>query len=67
MTIRYCDLVQKTFVLPTDATVLLQDVEEYEGPYIVKPIGGTRGRGIRVLPTVTEAEIKKMGRMVVQR
>jgi hypothetical protein len=46
---------------------LLRDSAAGGGPYIVKPIGGTRGRGIRVLAQINEEDIKGVSRVVVQR
>ena len=64
---RLADHVPKSWVLPQGAADLLRDSAAGGGPYIVKPIGGTRGRGIRVLAQINEEDIKGVSRVVVQR
>jgi len=59
--------VPKTYVLPEHAEQLQQDKSDYSGPYIIKPIGGTRGKGIRLVDKLDGEEAKKCGRVVVQR
>jgi len=59
--------VPKSWVLPRDAPDLLRDSAAGGGPYIVKPIGGTRGRGIQLFAELTEEDIKGVSRVVVQR
>mmetsp|Transcript_17601 Transcript_17601/g.58005 ORF Transcript_17601/g.58005 Transcript_17601/m.58005 type:complete len:582 (-) Transcript_17601:328-2073(-) len=60
------DNVPLTFVLPQHADELLAHHRRGGGPYIVKPVGGTRGKGIRLMTEVSDAFLKERRRLVVQ-
>lgn len=60
--------VPKTFVLPHTASLLAKEAEAGGGPYILKPVGGTRGKGIRLAKRLTADEISRIrGKWVCQR
>lgn len=43
------DIIPKTFVLPSDQSELRSSYLKGQGPYIVKPIASSRGRGIHII------------------
>ncbi|VDM33072.1 unnamed protein product [Hydatigera taeniaeformis] len=43
------DIIPKTFVLPSDQNELRSSYLKGQGPYIVKPIASSRGRGIHII------------------
>ncbi|EUB60336.1 Tubulin polyglutamylase TTLL5 [Echinococcus granulosus] len=43
------DIIPKTFVLPCDQIELRSSYLKGQGPYIVKPIASSRGRGIHII------------------
>ena len=64
---RLANHVPRSFVLPAHLPDLLRDSSERGGPYIVKPIGGTRGRGIQVHARLDEGMLRGLSGVVVQR
>ena len=64
---RLADHVPKSWVLPGGLADLVRDSESGGGPYISKPIGGTRGKGIKLWKKITEDYFKGVSRVVVQR
>uniref|UniRef100_A0A5K3FN36 Tubulin--tyrosine ligase-like protein 5 n=1 Tax=Mesocestoides corti TaxID=53468 RepID=A0A5K3FN36_MESCO len=43
------DIIPKTFVLPSELADLRTDYAKGHGPYIVKPVASSRGRGIHII------------------
>ena len=59
--------VPQSWVLPTGMHSLAKDNAAGGGPYILKPIGGTRGKGIKLFKEFSEEQLKGLSRVVVQR
>ena len=64
---KLADNLPKSWVLPGGMKNLLRDSACGGGPYIMKPIGGTRGRGIKLYTELTEEHLNGVSRVVVQR
>lgn len=47
-------VIPKTYELPQDAAQLQEDYDRENKFYIYKPAGSSRGRGIALIPNVTE-------------
>jgi hypothetical protein len=58
--------VPQSWVLPAGAQSLAKDQAAGGGPYILKPIGGTRGKGIKLFKQFSDGELKRLSRVVVQ-
>jgi len=59
--------VPKTWVLPQHASLLTKDAQSGGGPYILKPVGGTRGKGIRLAKRMSAEDVAQIrGKWVCQ-
>ena len=58
--------VPQSWVLPAGAQSLAKDQAAGGGPYILKPIGGTRGKGIKLFKQFSDEELKRLSRVVLQ-
>jgi tubulin polyglutamylase TTLL5 len=50
---KHFDFIPQTFVMPVDFRELCSSHYRYRGPWIVKPVASSRGRGIYIVNSVS--------------
>lgn len=50
---KHFDIVPQSFILPTEYKDLVSAHNKYRGPWIVKPVASSRGRGIFIVNSVS--------------
>lgn len=51
--LKHFDFVPQTFIMPSEAKDLMTTHHRIKGPWIVKPVASSRGRGIYIVNTVS--------------